>query len=333
MADGRELRSRNNRDTANKATIENKKQPKAAVDNNNTAGSTSTAVPKVVAKNKSVALRASITTANSRLSTSSRTSTSSTKDISEEKIKSLEARLAALEVSLNALVDENAELKLTVTILQSEVSQLKDQSVQRQLSSENTTSSNQQEINTNIVIRGVDVNDNTPADELTAIFEGIRNHLGISGIAELTPVSVSLIAPKTSKPNSAFRPIKVVLPSVDAKVKFLQIRRTKKDIVQSDIGISSHPNRPVLITEQLTRTNQELLFQARSLRERGNYKFVWSKNGEILARHKPNSKVIKILDTAHVNSLRKELNLEPVSNNGRLPSNTTQTSSSSFSAI
>lgn len=77
----------------------------------------------------------------------------------------------------------------------------------------------------------------------------------------------------------------------------------------------------------------ELLFQARSMRERGNYKIVWSKNCEILARHRPNTKVIKIIDAAHVNSLRAELNLEPHSNHGRLQSNTTQQSSTCITTI
>lgn len=199
--------------------------------------------------------------------------------------------------------------------------QVKSRNDQTRLLTEST--SEQQEINSNIVIRGVDVSVNSTAAELTTIYERIRNHLEISDVTEFNPTSISLLPSNTSKLHSSLRPIRVTLSSVAAKVKFLQVRRIKKDIIQTDIGIANHSKRPILITEQLTRTNQELLFQARSLREGGNYKFVWSKNGEVFARYRPNTKVIKIIDTSHVNNLRAELNLESLSHNGRLLTSTT----------
>lgn len=233
-----------------------------------------------------------------------------------DQIKLLESRLTAVETSFNQVLAENVELKQTLANIQAELTQLKSYCETRQIGS--STLLDQQEINSNIVIRGVEVNDNTSTAELTNVYEGIRTHLGISDISELAPVSVSLIPSHSSKPNSSLRPIKVALQSTSAKIKFLQVRRTKKDIVQSDIGIASNSKRPVLITEQLTRSNQELLYQARSLREHGNFKFVWSKNGEVFGRHKPNSRVIKIVDKAHVNHLREQLGLPPLSNYGRL---------------
>lgn len=250
----------------------------------------------------------------------------------ENRITLLESRLSIIEASFERLSAENSELKETVANLNSELVQAKSTNGRSQSLVENT-SSEQEAINSNIVIRGADVNVHTTASDLASIYEGVRNHLEISGVAEFDPISISVPPSNAAKPNSALRPIRVTLSSVAAKVKFLQVRRVKKNIVQSDIGIANNSNRPILITEQLTRANQELLFQARSLREGGNYKFVWSKNGEVFARYRPNSKVIKITDSSHINSLRAELNLEPLSHHGRLLASTTQQPTEDIEAV
>lgn len=240
--------------------------------------------------------------------------------MSEDRFRALELRLATLESSYNQLNTENSELRQTVNHLQSEIVQLKDQGERFRTSvtsSENCISLDQQAVNSNIVIRGVDVKADTPEPELQAVYEGIRSYLGISNVADLTPVSVKVLS-NPSNVTSTTRPIQVQFTSVAAKRNFLQVRRIKKDIFPSDIGISQIHRRPVLISEQLTRHNQELLFQARSLREQNHYKFAWSNNGQILVRHRPNSKVIRIIDKAQINILRSELNLEPLADNGRL---------------
>lgn len=89
----------------------------------------------------------------------------------------------------------------------------------------------------------------------------------------------------------------------------------------------------MIISEELTRSNQELLYQARSLRIRGNYKFVWSCNGQVLARFRKKSKVVRIVDTAHVNFLRAQVNLDPLPENGRRSSGTSFRSNQSFTQV
>lgn len=309
MADVRELRSKRRQEITN---------------NKATPTPTAPTAPKAKAQVKAAASRTSLTTINSRLSISNRTAPKPVVNL-EELIKSLESRLNVVETCSNQLIVENTELKQAVERLQTEVNELKGLHDSNRLSTSPAVSLNsgdQQEINPNIIIRGIETKNDTSAADLTNIYEGIRAHLGISDIPDLAPVSVTLLSSNAAKPNSTLRPIKVVLPSVAAKTKFLQVRRTKKDIVQADIGITSNSKRPVLITEQLTRANQVLLYQARSLREQGNFKFIWSKNGEIFGRHKPNSRVIRIIDKTHINHLREQLGLQPLSNYGRLHTGT-----------
>lgn len=260
---------------------------------------------------------------NKRNSTNLIRAATTTTTAIEDRVQSLQSRFDQLELSFNQLQTENIDLRQIVTELQSEVAQLKNQQSNSSTTvtaseSESGTSLSQQEINTNIVIRGVDIKADTTEPELRAIYGGIRAHLGVSDFTELDPVSVRTLSTNPGSNSTITRPILVQLSSVAAKTKLLQVRRFKKEIFQSDIGIANYTSRsPILISEQLTRSNQELLFRARSLRGQSNYKFVWSKNGQILARYRNNSKVIRITDTSHVNFLRAELNLQPLTEHGR----------------
>lgn len=177
----------------------------------------------------------------------------------------------------------------------------------------------QQKLNNNIVIRGVELDDNSSESELLKIYNNICEHFGIIDVNDFKPVTASLLLPRRSesKPKNTSKTIQVQLSSVTAKRHFLQIRRVKKDILPTDIGLTQNSRHPILITEQLTKSNQELLFFARSLKGTHNYKFVWSCNGQILARARKNSKVIRIKDINHINQLKAEINLHPLVSNGR----------------
>lgn len=277
--------------------------------------------------------RLSTTTSTGRLSTStSATSSTTTAAVSRLSISSnqklsdlvhiLETRLSSLEAIVSHLTVENTELRETVAQLQLCVPRIEQQSSENLQSSLAPfgieSSPDQAQLNSNIVIRGVEATAESTDSELRAIYEGLRSHLNISECADFEPVSVTVLSSNSSRVKNCIKPIRIQLPSVATKVKFLQIRRAKRDILQSDIVANSTSRRPVLISEQLTRENQELLYKARSLRGQNNYKFVWSSNGQILARQRLNSKVVRITDSEHVNRLRAELNLEPLPENGRL---------------
>lgn len=191
----------------------------------------------------------------------------------------------------------------------------------------------QDRVNCNIVIRGAGATPSTSVSELQEVYSGLRQHLDIDDSAEFEPVSIEVIHSIGSKNSSSSKPIRVQFNSIETKRKFLQVRRVKKAIFQSDIGIKSGSSQPVIISEELTRSNQELLYQARSLRIRGNYKFVWSCNGQVLARFRKKSKVVRIVDTAHVNFLRAQVNLDPLPENGRRSSGTSFRSNQSFMQV
>lgn len=158
-------------------------------------------------------------------------------------------------------------------------------------------------------------------------------HLGISEVSELKAVSATILQPKGTRNkktgSTSAKTIRVKLSSVSAKRKFLQIRRIKKEILPTEIGVNQASKKAILITEQLTRANQELLYNARSLRTTNKFKFVWSNDGQILARQTPGSKVIRIRDIDHINTLKAEIQpLHP--DNGRFHTDTNLTPSASI---
>lgn len=235
----------------------------------------------------------------------------------------LEVRYAETTEVCNELRAENEDLRKSVFNLKAELQQLKEVTILRseakQFPIQTSTSSDtthvlvseeQQEINNNIVIRGFEFPETGEKQPLEA-YESIRTLLGIQQNENFNPLSASVLTPGTAN-HTAAKTIQVRLRTIAAKRQFLQIRRTRKDITQADLGLGQNQNKAILITEQLTRNNQELLYAARSLRHTHKYKFVWSNNGQILVRPQQNAKVIRITDIGQVNDLRAQLHIEPL---------------------
>lgn len=221
----------------------------------------------------------------------------------------LESKLEQTTQSNDRLAAENTELKAELLLLKSEVSSLRDQlhSAKSHEALPDTGISTEQEIiNSNIIIRGIDLDQQASQDNLLGKFDAIRSHLGISEISDFEAVDIDIVRPKSSTDKDTalrHKTIRVKFRSVDHKRRFLQIRRSKKSIFASEIGIQQSSKKPILIVEQLTKQNQELLYKARSLRTSADFKFVWSNNGQILVRHRQGSKVIRIKDTNHIDQL------------------------------
>lgn len=220
-----------------------------------------------------------------------------------------------LEKKAEELTSENLSLKSELNTLKSELNDLRRKSNQNSQATDTAkgVSVEQQELNSNIIIRGVDSSSDS-AIEPGCIYNSIRGHLGIASDDDFNPISVEFIPTSTAKREERVKSkiIKVQLRSAATKKQFLQIRRQKKDITLADIGIGQGSKKSLLITEQLTRSNQQLLFAARSLRDTHNFKFVWSSDGQILARSQPNAKVIRISEIGQVNELRSQINLPPL---------------------
>lgn len=235
-----------------------------------------------------------------------------------------EDKVNELETHCSRLITENRDLKSEFTNLEFSLKQEVDKVRSATSASDNGISFEQQELNANIVIRGVEVKEEANETELLTVYQKICANLGIANTPDFQPVAAKLLSSGKVTNTATSKPIQIKLRSTSAKRKFLQVRRIKRDIFPGDIGIVQQSRNPLLITEELTRKNQELLYQARSLRGRDRFKFVWSNNGQVLARTDHNSKVIRIVDINHINLLRTEFHLPPLIQNGRNSSSTSE---------
>lgn len=217
-----------------------------------------------------------------------------------------------LERKVEELTAECTALKSDIHSLKTESSETSQKSVETpRASGFVSVSKEQQELNSNIIIRGVEPSTDGKI-EPNLVYDSICDHLGIADDEAFTPISVDFIQTSTVNRPTTNKIIKVQLRSNSAKKQFLQIRRRKKEITLADIGLCQESKKSILITEQLTRSNQELLFAARSLRDTHKFKFVWSSDGQILVRSQPKAKVSRILDIGQVNELRSQINLPPI---------------------
>ncbi len=78
------------------------------------------------------------------------------------------------------------------------------------------------------------------------------------------------------------------------KAEALLNARKGKSIYTDEVDLVDMGRRQIYLQEDLTRTTQELLFNARKLKESHGYKFVWSKKGKVYARASETSKAIRI---------------------------------------
>lgn len=214
--------------------------------------------------------------------------------------------LCATVESLNLTVAEQREVIKTLESTVAEQQEVTKSYETLAEASANGVSVEQENISSNIVIRGLDVDENTPEDTLIEVFERICTHIGIEK-TDFAPTAAEILPASSSSKFKANRPFIVKLASRTVKQKFLQARRTKFDIRPSEIKHKQTSNKPLIISEHLTKENQKLFSQARSLRGRDKFKFVWTSHGQILARRKKKSSVIRIRDESDVERLESSL--------------------------
>lgn len=233
-------------------------------------------------------------------------------------LKNIAEKVALLEQEVDTLKKCNTELVSQVSVLKekSDEQQKVIQAFQLQNEAlEGGISLEQQSVNTNVIIRGVQ---NAPNENVTAIYENICEHLGIAEEQEFKSATIEVAQ---SSENSS-KQIRVKFSSIETKRKFLQTRRIKKDIFPREIKVEQESQRPIFISEELTKKNQALLYKARSLRQPGGFQFVWSNNGQILARRKRNAKVVRIANESDIEALKASLVENDTTNTRRSPRST-----------
>uniref|UniRef100_A0A2A4ITG1 FP protein C-terminal domain-containing protein n=1 Tax=Heliothis virescens TaxID=7102 RepID=A0A2A4ITG1_HELVI len=146
------------------------------------------------------------------------------------------------------------------------------------------------------------------AENPTHIIKAIGHKLGIS-LEDRDIVSAERVGGRQlNATNSAgptvtrSRPIVVRLARRDLRDQLLAGARVRRGATTTDLGMSG-PAQRFFLNERLTKVNRSLFRQAREAAGALGWKFVWTKQGRILARKAPGDKAQRIRtegDLSHV---------------------------------
>ncbi|KAJ6647958.1 hypothetical protein Bhyg_03183, partial [Pseudolycoriella hygida] len=118
-----------------------------------------------------------------------------------------ESRIARVELLCGQLQTESTELRSLLSQLQSELASVKAQIIELQRSQSvfaTGITTDQHDLNDNIIIQSIEVKQYTSEPELPEIYNGLRTHLGIASTTDFDPISIEIvrpIAPKSAKPH------------------------------------------------------------------------------------------------------------------------------------
>jgi len=154
-------------------------------------------------------------------------------------------------------------------------------------------------INNGIVIAGV------PENKLENCY-GIVKSIG-------TQLNVKIIDPMINDchrvgrtQNNRCRRIVVGFTNHQDKVKILESRKIIRNLSTKNIGME--PDESIYIRENLTSKSSFLFKQARDFRKQFNFKFVWTKNGQIFLRKNKSEKIIIVVNEEVIHNLKSNSN-------------------------
>lgn len=113
------------------------------------------------------------------------------------------------------------------------------------------------------------------------------------------------------KPEHKNTPIVVETSSVLLKTDFLKMAKTfnirnKTKLCAKRLGMKSHADTPIFLSENLTPKASRLHYLARDLAKSKGYKFVWTSYGKIYVRKNEQSPIIMIKTEQQVHKLLLE---------------------------
>uniref|UniRef100_A0A336LSS1 CSON003654 protein n=1 Tax=Culicoides sonorensis TaxID=179676 RepID=A0A336LSS1_CULSO len=159
-------------------------------------------------------------------------------------------------------------------------------------------------ISRNIIIKGVPEKE-TNKEDLKAAIVNICDKLRV----DINPEFVDCYRIGRNKNNSS-RPIILSLYSNELKSRIIQSKRvtnlTCADIVTEKCSTWGTAEQSIYIDEHLTRENHMLYMYARKLKQVG-YKFIWTRNGNILVKfdEKSNTNLVETME--QINSLENDV--------------------------
>lgn len=219
-------------------------------------------------------------------------------------INDLQSQLKILSESLNCLSNKYDELLAINSKLNEENQNLKASSSANLTNNRNCSDDYINEINDlkqynirkNIIIKGIKLTEN---DDPMIVFLRIANFLN----STINDSYIEDLKVRFDK-NNKFSTILVKFCNFGAKKLFTGCRKGKK-ISPSDIGFTGMKN--IIIEDELTRANQDLLRESKTILKKYNFKFIWILNGRVCFKLDEKSSYYFVKSMKNLAEIEKDL--------------------------
>lgn len=183
---------------------------------------------------------------------------------------------------VNSFVDQVKEVRNENAELSKENQQLKSELQFLSLRFENL---DQYSRNRNLQIDGIP---QVEEEKMTDIIQVLAGAIG-EPINFQTDIQAAHRVP--TKRKSGLKPI--VIQFSDRKKRDAVLAKGKRKELKSTDFVKRAPSTAVYVNEHLTQFTKDLLYEAKKLKDIG-FKYVWAKDGKVLARRDENCKVLQI---------------------------------------
>lgn len=182
-----------------------------------------------------------------------------------------------MEAEVGTLRNTVKEQANSIRLLQTEINEL-----------------DQQQRLSNMEIQGLP---STPKENLSVVLCDLASKIGLSQFQPSDVLSARRLPPKkTDKPGTATL-ILVSFASVSLKEQWMGCRGRLREL--SHAGLAPK----IFFNENLSRSNRELFWKARMKGKEKQYKYIWTKNGQIYAKKSDGTTVLRIASVGDIEKL------------------------------
>lgn len=214
-------------------------------------------------------------------------------------LKLMEKKLTALDelkAIVSSLMSENADIKSRVHILED---QLLKQTTKFHHLEADCDFPKQQENACRIIICGLPLKHGDVKGLVINTIKKIGVDIQTDDLVSVEPIHKNI---NVSRNNNTIKPFlndffNVKLSSVELKNNILEQMRKKKVLSTRDLDVllpQNHPEQRIYIMHQLTSFQTHLYREAKIIKSKFNYKYLWCKSGQIFLRKSTESDVHRI---------------------------------------
>lgn len=224
-------------------------------------------------------------------------------------LKNLRQRLESMEKSLQFISSCQDDLKLELRTLNKENISIKEKlhklegityEQEKRINNLEILADiiNQEKLKNNIIITGLPSN----LENKVSVVEQIAKKLNVEIPANDIDQNISEIKNKNNKDTSSY----VVRCKSHLTKQNLLTKSKKARIFTDDLNLSNGSNKQVFMMHHLTALQSKLYYEAKLIKIKYNFKYLWISNGKIMLRKEEGSKffqIVSLQDIQHIHRI------------------------------